>query len=100
MSTIYYGQFQSESAILLRETEQENLRITENGDFRETFEIKGNLAESFLIAESIKLPFVTSVYIKDKGLWKNLIPFVKYLNEWKSVNTIYIKQNNEWKRVY
>lgn len=100
MTLMHYGQFQSESGILLRETEQADLRITESGDFRETSILIQNAAQSFFVAEGTKLPFTTSMYIKDNGVWKNLIPSVKYLGSWTDVDKIYVKTNNEWKRVY
>lgn len=101
MSTYHYGQVDSlVSSDLFRATEGEDIRITEDGDIRITGETRLNLSEGLLRAEPTKIRFISELYHKSEGVWKQSVPYIKYNGSWVVPDVIYKRNNGAWQRVY
>lgn len=100
MSEIHYAQFQNISSETTRITEADDTRITEQDDIRITSDTANNAAESSLVANATKIPFVSSQFYNDEGVWKQILQmYVKYEGEWISPSVVYKNVNGVWKRV-
>ena len=89
--TIQYGEFKSyNDTDLIRDLETgTDIRITESGDTRITGIVLVNAGVSYLTAEATKIGFLSYMYIKYLGAWKDSQPYVKHLGSWKEPTEIY-----------
>ena len=99
--TIQYGEFRSYNATdLIRDLETgTDIRITEAGDTRITGIVLVNSGVSSMSAEGTKTGFLSIMYVKYLGAWKNSQPYVKHLGSWKEPTEIYKKVGTTWTRV-
>jgi hypothetical protein len=99
--TIQYGEFKSyNDTDLIRDLETgTDIRITESGDTRITGIVLVNAGVSYLTAEATKIGFLSYMYIKYLGAWKDSQPYVKHLGSWKEPTEIYKKVGTTWTRV-
>ena len=99
--TIQYGEFKSFAATeLIRELETgTDIRITEAGDTRITGTVLVNAAISSMTAVGTKSGFLSNMYVKYLGAWKDSEPYVKHLGSWKIPTEIYKKVGTTWTRV-
>ena len=99
--TIQYGEFKSyNDTDLIRDLETgTDIRITEAGDTRITGTVLVNAGISYITAEGTKSGFLTNVYIKYLGAWKDSVPYVKHEGSWKIPTRIYKKVGTTWTRV-
>ena len=99
--TIQYGEFKSFAATeLIRELETgTDIRITEAGDTRITGTVLVNAAISSMTAVGTKSGFLSTMYVKYLGAWKDSEPYVKHLGSWKIPTEIYKKVGTTWTRV-
>ena len=99
--TIQYGEFKSYAATdLIRELETStDIRITESGDTRITGTVIVNASISYMTAKGTKSGFLSDMYIKYLGAWKDSQPYVKHLGSWKIPVRIYKKVGTTWTRV-
>lgn len=101
MSTYHYGQVDSFArSDLLRQTESEDIRITEDGNFRITGNAQLNLSEGLLRAEPTFISFGREVYKNIDGTWTRCEIHVKYNGSWIEPVSIYKNNNGTWQRVY
>lgn len=100
--TIYYGEFFSGTKTdLIRELETgSDIRITEGGDTRITGTVTVGSGSSLLVATGTKTGFLSTMYVKYLGAWKNSAPYVKHEGSWKTPTEIYKKVGTNWVRVY
>ncbi|WBF78181.1 hypothetical protein MEP402_gp61 [Methylophilales phage MEP402] len=100
--TIQYGEFKSYAATdLIRDLETgTDIRITESGDTRITGTVLVNAGVSYLTAEATKTGFLSNMYVKYLGAWKDSAPYVKHNGSWKTPTEIYKKVGTNWVRVY
>jgi hypothetical protein len=99
--TIQYGEFKSYAATdLIRDLETgTDIRITESGDTRITGTVLVNAGISYLTAEATKTGFLSNMYVKYLGAWKDSQPYVKHDGSWKIPVSIYKKVGTTWTRV-
>ena len=99
--TIQYGEFKSYTDTdLIRDLETgTDIRITEAGDTRITGSVLVNAGVSSMTAEGTKSGFLSDMYIKYLGAWKDSQPYVKHLGSWKIPTEIYKKVGTTWTRV-
>jgi len=99
--TIQYGEFKSYAATdLIRDLETgTDIRITEDGDTRITGIVVLNAGISSITAEGTKSGFLSDMYIKYLGAWKDSQPYVKHDGSWKKPVSIYKKVGTNWTRV-
>tara|TARA_R110002096_G_scaffold227883_1_gene417257 strand:- start:250 stop:555 length:306 start_codon:yes stop_codon:yes gene_type:complete len=99
--TIQYGEFKSyNDTDLIRDLETgTDIRITEAGDTRITGIVLVNAGISSMTAEGTKSGFLSFMYVKYLGSWKNSQPYVKHLGSWKEPTEIYKKVGTTWTRV-
>ncbi|WBF78111.1 hypothetical protein MEP401_gp58 [Methylophilales phage MEP401] len=99
--TIQYGEFKSyNDTDLIRDLETgTDIRITEAGDTRITGIVLVNAGISSMTAEGTKSNFLSTMYVKYLGAWKNSQPYVKHLGSWKIPTEIYKKVGTTWTRV-
>lgn len=99
--TIQYGEFKSyNDTDLIRDLETgTDIRITEAGDTRITGSVLVNAGVSSMTAESTKIGFLSNMYVKYLGAWKDSQPYVKHLGSWKEPTEIYKKVGTTWTRV-
>jgi len=100
--TIQYGEFKSYTDTdLIRDLETgTDIRITEAGDTRITGSVLVNAGVSFMTAEGTKSGFLSDMYVKYLGAWKDSEPYVKHEGSWKTPTEIYKKVGTNWVRVY
>jgi len=100
--TIQYGEFKSYDVTdLIRDLETgTDIRITESGDTRITGTVLINAGESFITAKGTKTGFLSDMYVKYLGAWKDSEPYVKHEGSWKTPTKIYKKVGTNWVRVY
>lgn len=100
MSEIHYAQFENIAEASTRVTEGSDTRITEQDDVRITSDSTNNAAESTMVAQATRIPFVTTQYVKRSGEWIRISHiYVKYDGNWVEPTTIYKNVNGVWKRV-
>ena len=99
--TIQYGEFKSyNDTDLIRDLETgTDIRITEAGDTRITGTVVVNIAKSSMTAVGTKSGFLSNMYVKYLGAWKDSEPYVKHLGSWKIPTEIYKKVGTTWTRV-
>ena len=99
--TIQYGEFKSYTDTdLIRDLETgTDIRITEAGDTRITGSVLVNAGVSFMTAEGTKSGFLSDMYVKYLGAWKDSEPYVKHEGSWKIPTEIYKKVGTTWTRV-
>ena len=98
--TLHYGQVDQNPQNAIRETEAEDIRITEQGDTRITNELILNLSTSTLSATASLIGFNSQAYVKDGGAWEDLLNvYVKRNGSWVIPDKIYVNENGNWKRV-
>jgi len=78
VSLIVYGQVGSTIIIVDRETEEEDLRLTEDDSQRITEDTFSNLITTGAIFNSTLTTFSSIAYVNVKGVWKEFSPFVYY----------------------
>jgi len=100
VSLIIYGQVESNLDNPIRDTEQDDQRITEEDDVRITDDLFTNLINASIFTEGTKIPFGSTSYIKQNGVWKETSLYVKYNSTWNLPETIHRKENGIWKRIY
>jgi len=100
--TIQYGEFKSyNNTDLIRDLETgTDIRITESGDTRITGTVLVNAGVSYITAEATKTTFLSNMYVKYLGAWKDSAPYVKHEGSWKTPTRIYKKVGTNWVRVY
>ena len=100
--TIQYGEFKSYTDTdLIRDLETgTDIRITEAGDTRITGTVLVNASISYMTAKGTKSGFLSDMYIKYLGAWKDSEPYVKHEGSWKTPTKIYKKVGTNWVRVY
>jgi hypothetical protein len=100
--TIQYGEFKSyNDTDLIRDLETgTDIRITESGDTRITGTVLINAGVSSMSAEGTKSGFLSNMYVKYLGAWKDSAPYVKHEGSWKTPTRIYKKVGTNWVRVY
>ena len=100
--TIQYGEFKSYTDTdLIRDLETgTDIRITESGDTRITGTVTVGGGSSLLVATGTKTGFLSTMYVKYLGAWKNSAPYVKHEGSWKTPTEIYKKVGTNWVRVY
>ena len=100
--TIQYGEFKSYNVTdLIRDLETgTDIRITESGDTRITGTVLVNASISYMTAKGTKSGFLSDMYIKYLGAWKDSEPYVKHEGSWKTPTKIYKKVGTNWVRVY
>lgn len=94
-----FGVVSNEAIEYVRVLENGDTRITEASDNRITETELSNYITSSIVSASDLTKFTSIAYYKD-GLWKEMIPYVKYNNVWNSNIKIYKNQNGSWKRSY
>lgn len=100
LMTLHYGQVDQNPQNLIRETEAEDIRITEQGDTRITNELILNQVTSTLSATASLIGFNSQAYVKDGGAWEDLLNvYVKRNGSWVIPDKIYVNENGNWKRV-
>lgn len=99
--TIQYGEFKSYTDTdLIRDLETgTDIRITEAGDTRITGAVLVNAGVSSMTVEGTKSGFLSNMYIKYLGAWKDSQPYVKHDGSWKEPVSIYKKVGTIWTRV-
>ena len=99
--TIQYGEFKSYTDTdLIRDLETgTDIRITEAGDTRITGSILVNAGVSSMTVEGTKSGFLSDMYIKYLGAWKDSQPYVKHDGSWKEPVSIYKKVGTTWTKV-
>ena len=98
--TIHYGQVDQNPLQVVRETEANDIRITEQGDTRVTNDFILNSISSTLSATASLIGFNSQAYVRNQGAWENLLQvYVKQNGSWVIPNKIYVNQNGNWKRV-
>ena len=99
--TIQYGEFKSYTDTdLIRDLETgTDIRITEAGDTRITGAVLVNAGVSSMTVEGTKSGFLSNMYIKYLGAWKDSQPYVKHDGSWKEPVSIYKKVGTTWTRV-
>lgn len=84
-----------------RDTEENDTRITEDGDVRTTNPITVNNIEGSMIANPTFIPFTSTAFIKVNGVWKEVIDVdVKQQGNWGYLDKIYRNISGKWKRIY
>ena len=99
--TIHYATYSSGTRTdVIRDLETgTDIRITEDDDTRITGSVLVNAGVSSMTAEGTKSGFLSTMYIKYLGAWKNSQPYVKHLGSWKEPTEIYKKVGTTWTRV-
>jgi hypothetical protein len=86
---------------LARILENEDDRITEEGDIRITNDVQSNTITSSMVANATLIPFNSIVYVKRNGVWKQVISInTKQSSTWDSSQKIYRYTAGKWKRIY
>ena len=84
-----------------RDTEEDDTRITEDGDVRTTNPITVNNIEGSMIANPTFIPFTSTAFIKVNGVWKQVVDVdVKQQGNWGYLDKIYRNMSGKWKRIY
>jgi hypothetical protein len=85
-----------------RITEQnEDKRITEDGNQRLTNFVGVNEIDSTLVANANLIPFSSVAYIRQNGAWKQLLSVdIKDDGTWSPPEKIYRNMSGSWKRIY
>jgi hypothetical protein len=83
-----------------RVLENEDYRITENGNSRITNDLSTNTITSSLVANDTYIPFNSVAYYKTGGIWKVANVDAKYLGNWDALQSVYKKISGNWKRIY
>jgi hypothetical protein len=81
--------------------EDEDSRITEDGNQRITNLVAYNSIDSTMVAEATLIPFSSVAYIKRNGEWKQLLSVdIKDDGTWSPPEKIYRNMSGSWKRIY
>lgn len=83
-----------------RITENEDFRITEAGDSRITNVIPTNEIIGSMVATDTYIPFSSTAYYKEGGVWKQTDVDTKYNGNWDALQAVYKKISGNWKRIY
>ena len=84
-----------------RSTEEEDTRITEDGDVRITNFVTVNNIEGSMVANPTFIPFASTAYIKVNGVWQEVVDVdVKQQGDWGYLDKIYRNMSGKWKRIY
>lgn len=97
---IKYVEVVSGQAIFTRITENEDFRITESGDNRITNAVPTNEIIGSMVANDTYIPFSSTAYYKDGGVWKQADVDAKYNGNWDALQAVYKKISGNWKRIY
>jgi len=100
VSLILYGQVDSRIVNAFRDTEESDLRITEEGNSRITDDLQLNIIFSILKATPTYTAFKSELYVKNNNNWSLSDVFVKSNGVWVNPVTIHKKINGKWKRGY
>jgi hypothetical protein len=84
----------------LRILESEDYRVTESGDNRITNAIPTNEIVGTMVALDNYIPFSSTAYYKDAGVWKEAVVDAKYNGNWDALQAVYKKISGSWKRIY
>jgi hypothetical protein len=95
----YGGKFEFSINNFLRETEQGDIRITEDGMPRLSDSVVQNAAFASLVSKSTRIPFSSEVYSKYSGEWKTASTYVNVGGDWVEPEKGYIKISGAWKRI-
>lgn len=90
----------SGQAIFTRITENEDYRITEDGNNRITNIIPTNEIVGSLVAYDDYTPFSSTAYYKTGGVWQETDVYVKNNGNWTAPLAVYKKISGSWKRIY
>lgn len=97
---VKYVEVVSGQATFTRITESEDTRVTEAGDTRITNAIPTNEIISSLVAYDDYIPFSSTAYYKEAGVWKTADISVKNNGNWEAPIAVYKKISGNWKRIY
>lgn len=98
--TVKYVFFISGVSTFDRITENDDYRVTEDGNNRITNEIAVNVVDSTLVAEATQIPFSSVAYYKQNGVWKVADVDAKNSGNWDALQAVYKKISGSWKRIY
>lgn len=90
----------SGQAIFTRITENEDYRITEDGNNRITNAVPTNEIIGSIVAYDDYTPFSSTAYYKTGGVWKQTDVYVKNNGNWTAPLAVYKKISGNWKRIY
>jgi hypothetical protein len=83
----------------VRETEADDVRITEDGDTRIASNVSENSGVGSIVVSPTYIAFDSTVYCNVSSSWKVAIPYVKVDNEWVVPEKTYRHMNGGWKRI-
>lgn len=97
---VKFAEVLSGQAIFIRVTENEDTRITEAGDTRITNLVFTNEIIGSMVAIDTYIPFSSTAYYKEGGVWKQADVDAKYNGNWDALQAVYKKISGNWKRIY
>lgn len=83
-----------------RITENEDYRITEDGNSRITNVIPTNEIVGSMVAYDTYIPFSSTAYYKTGGNWQTTDVYVKHNDNWNPPTAVYKKISGNWKRIH
>lgn len=90
----------SGQATFTRITENEDFRITQDGNNRITNIVPTNEIVGSMVANDTYIPFSSTAYYKTGGNWQTSDVYVKHNGNWNPPTAVYKKISGNWKRIY
>lgn len=98
--TVKYVSVEAGQVEFLRILENDDYRVTEDGNNRITNDVATNEIVSSMVVSGLLIPFTSEAYIRQNGVWKLADIDAKNNGNWNALQAVYKKISGNWKRIY